>query len=106
MLLFNLFKVTSDVATDRLGSRTKTKGKFLVEKLRNNDNVIYLEDPNWKNSSMKNAHVLRDVDDNVVTVFLKKAVTIQGTSYKMPLEICQELVEISEAFENSLHILR
>ena len=55
---------------------------------------------------MNYAHVLRDVDDNVVTVFLKESVTIQETSYKLPLETCQELVEISVAFENSFHILR
>ena len=72
MFLFNLPKVTSDVAANRLGSRTKTKGTFLAEKLHNNNNVIHLEDPNWKNSSKNNAHVLRDVDDNVVTVFLTK----------------------------------
>ena len=70
-LLFNLLKVTSDVAADRLGPRTKFQGTFLAEKLCNNDNAIYLEDPNWKNSSINYAHVLRDVDDNVVTVFLK-----------------------------------
>ena len=50
--------------------------------------------------------VLRDVDDNIVTVFLKKSFTIQETSYKMPLETRQELVEISVTFEDSLHILR
>ena len=38
----------------------KIKGKFSAEK-RNNYNVIYLVDPNWKNSSMNNAHDLRDV---------------------------------------------
>ena len=70
MLLFNLLKVTSDVAAHRLDPRIKIKGKFLAEKLRNNDNVIYLEDPNLKNSSINCAHVLRDGDDNVVTVFL------------------------------------
>ena len=72
MFLLNLLKVASDVAADRLGPRTEIKGKFMVETLHNNDNVIYLEDPNWKDSSMNYAHVLRDVDDNVVTVFLKK----------------------------------
>ena len=45
--------------------------KLRAEKLLNNDNVIYLEDPNGKNSSMNYALVLRDVDDNVVKVFLK-----------------------------------
>ena len=70
VLLFNLLEVTSDVAANRLGPRTIMKGTYLAEKQRNNENVIYLEDPNWKNSSVNYAHVSRDVDDNVVTVSL------------------------------------
>ena len=105
MLLFNLLKVTFDVVANPLSPRTKIKGKLLAEKLRDNDDT-YVLDQNWKNSSKKYAPVLRDVDDNVVIVFLKKkSVTIQETSYKMPLETCQELIEVSVAFENSLHIL-
>ena len=105
MLLSNLFHVTSDVAADRLGPRTKIKGTFLAGKQRNN-NFIYLNDSSWKISSMNYANVLRDVDDIVVTVFLKKSVAILETSYKVPLETCQELVGMSVAFEDSLHILR
>ena len=71
MLLSNLFKVTSDVAADRLGPRTKIKGMLLAGKQCNN-NFICLDDSNWKISSMNYANVLRDVDDNAVTVFLKK----------------------------------
>ena len=40
MLLFNLLKVTSDVAADGFGPITKIKDKFLAEKLCNNDNII------------------------------------------------------------------
>ena len=80
MPLFNLLKLTSDVAADRPGPKTKIKGNFLAEKLRNNDNVIYLEDPNWEKFVNNYAHVLRDADDNVMTVFLKKVVTIQEAS--------------------------
>ena len=68
--------------------------------------MLLLEDPNLKSSSMNYAQVLRDADENVVTVFLKKSVTIQTTSYKMPLETGQRLVEISVASEDSFHILR
>ena len=77
-MLFGLFEVTSDVAADSLGPKTNVKGKFLAEKLCNNDTVIYLEDPNWKNSSMSSyVHVLGDSDGNVVTAFVKKSVTVQ-----------------------------
>ena len=44
------------------------------------NNVIYLEDSNWKNSSMNYADVSSDVDDNIVIVFLKKSFTIQESS--------------------------
>ena len=43
MLLFNLLEIISDVAAHRLDPRTKIKGTFLAEKLRDNDNVIYIE---------------------------------------------------------------
>ena len=89
-----------------MGPRTKVKDKFLDQKLRNKYNDIYLEDSNWKNSSMNYANALRDVDNNVVTVFLKKLVTIQETSCKMLLETNRQLVENSAAFEDSLKILR
>ena len=82
MLFLNLLQVISDVVADRLSPRTKIKGKLLAEKLLNNDNVTYLEDPNWKSSSKNCNHVLRDVADIVVTVFLKITVTIQETSYQ------------------------
>ena len=34
------------VSANLLGGRTKIKGKVMAKKLRTNDNVIYLEDPN------------------------------------------------------------
>ena len=78
----------------------------MAEKLRDYDNAIHLEDPNRKNSSINYAHILRDVDNNAMTVALEKTVNIQETLYKMPLETCQELVEISVAFEDFLHNLK
>ena len=70
VLLYNLLKVTSDVAANSLDSRTKIKGTFLAEKLIDYDNLICQVDPNWKNSSMNftRPSVLWDVDDNAVTV--------------------------------------
>ena len=38
-------KVSSVVAANCLGLRTKVKGKIFTEKMHNND-VIYIEDPN------------------------------------------------------------
>ena len=50
---------------------------------------------------MNYAYVLRDFDDNAVTLALKTSVTMQETSHKITFETCQELVEISMAFEDS-----
>ena len=44
MLLYNLLKGTLDVAANSLSPRRKIMGKFLVEKLRDNDNFIYQVD--------------------------------------------------------------
>ena len=76
----------------------------MAENLRDNDNVIEVEDLNWKNSSMNYAHASRDVDDNVVTLLLKKSVTIEEAS--CPLKHEQELAEISVTFEGSIHNFR
>ena len=44
MLLYNLLKRTLDVDANSLSPRRKIMGKFLVEKLRDNDNFIYQVD--------------------------------------------------------------
>ena len=57
-----------------------------------------------KNFAVIYAHVSLGSDDNVVTVFLQKCVTIEETacSYKMLLETYNKRMHISEAFEDSL----
>jgi len=51
---------------------------------------------------MAYAHILRDSDDNSMTVCLDEAVTITETVYKMSVETYHEIQEIAEEFEDSL----
>ena len=55
---------------------------------------------------MKFAHVLRDGDDDAVTVFLQQYVIIEETNYKMLLEPYNKRMNISEVFEDTLRNLR
>ena len=85
-LLFNLLRVTYNVSLRILGPRSKIRRDFLVETARDDDNICYSRDPNWKNGSMVYAHVLRDGNDRVVTLFLEEAVTVTETKFWMSTE--------------------
>ena len=48
------------------------------------------------------AHILRDSDDNAMTVCLDEAVTITETTYKISVEKYNEIQGIAQEFEDSL----
>jgi len=48
------------------------------------------------------AHVLRDGNDGVVTLFLEEAVTVTETKFLMSTETYGEVLEIAEQFEDSI----
>ena len=52
--------------------------------------------------SMVYAHVLRDVNDRVVTLFLEEAFTVTETKFFMSTEIYSEVLEISEQLRDSI----
>ena len=79
----NLLKVTENVSTASIGPRSKLRGDFLAETSRDEENIFYAIDPNWTGASMAYAHILRDSDDNGMTVCLDEAVAITETVYKM-----------------------
>ena len=101
-LPFNLLKVTENVSTASIGPRSKLRRDFLAETSRDEKNIFYAIDPNWTGASMAYAHILRDSDDNAMTVCLDEAVTITETVYKMSVETYHEIQEIAEEFEDSL----
>ena len=77
-------------------------GKILAETSRDEENIFYSIDPNWTGASMAYAHILRDSDDNAMTVCLDEAVTITETVYKMSVTTYHEIQEITEECEDSL----
>ena len=101
-LPFNLLKVTENASTASIGLRSKLRGDFLAETSRDEENIFYAIDPNWTGASMAYAHILRESDDNAMTVCLDEAVTIMEIVYKMSVETYHEIQEIAEEFEDSL----
>ena len=55
-LVLNLLRVTNNVSLCSLGPRSRVRGDFLVETARDDNNICYSLDPNWKNASMVYAH--------------------------------------------------
>ena len=78
------------------------RGDFLAETSRDEENIFYATDPNWTGASMAYALILRDSDDNAMTVCLDEAVTITETVFKMSVETYHEIQEIAAEFEDSL----
>ena len=101
-LPFNLLRLTNNVSPQSLGPRSRVRGDFLVETARDGYNICYSLDPNWKNASMVYAHVLRDGNDRVVTLFLEEAVIVTDTKFLMSTETYSEILEIAEQFEDSI----
>ena len=78
-LPFNLLRITHNVSLRSRGPRSRVRGDFLGESARDDDNICYSLDPNWKNASMVYAHVLQDENVRVVTLSLEEAVTVTET---------------------------
>ena len=70
------------------------RGDFLAETSRDEENIFCATDPNWTGASMAYVHILRDSDDNAMTVCLDETVTITETTYKISVETYNELQEI------------
>ena len=54
---FNLLRATHNVSLRSLGPRSRVRGDFLVETARDDENICYSLNPNWKNGPMVYAHV-------------------------------------------------
>ena len=67
-LPFNLLKITENESRTSIGQRSKLLGDFPAETSRDEENIFYAIDPNWTGASMVYAHILRDNDDNAMTV--------------------------------------
>ena len=74
----------------------------MPETSRDEKDIFYAINPNWTGASMAYAHILRDSDDNAMTVCFYETVTITETAYKISVETYNEIKEIVEEFEDSL----
>ena len=61
-------------------------GDFLAEISRDEESIFYAIYPSWTGASMAYAHILRDSDDNAMTVCLDDTVTITEAIYKISVE--------------------
>ena len=101
-LPFNLLKVTRDYGYN-ITPRTKIQGNFLVESDNLEDGAIgFREERQWKVGTLNFAHILRDQDENIVTVNLQERITLTETTYVMDKETFKELQNVSEDFEELL----
>ena len=79
-LPLNLLKITENVSRASIGPRSELRRDFLAEISRDEKNIFYAIDPNWTGASLTYAHILRDSDDNAMTVCLDETVTITETT--------------------------
>ena len=97
-LPFNLLKVTRDYGYN-ITPRTKIQ---LVEPDNLEDGAIgFQEDRQWIGGTMNFSHILRDQDENIVTVNLQERITLTETTYVMNKKTFKELQNVSEDFEES-----
>ena len=83
--------------------QTKIVGNYLVEsETLENGTVVFKETDQWRGMSMTFARILRDNDENIITVNLTERETLTGRIYLMDTETYEELKTVSEDFEESL----
>ena len=75
----------------------------MVESDNLEDGAIgFREERQWKGGTLNFAHILRDQDENIVTVNLRERITLTETTYVMDKETFKELQNVSEDFEELL----
>ena len=100
---FNIVRITKPVKRNKLGPRTKITGNFLTEKdVRDNDGRVFEENKEWKGGSMTFVHLVRDNQENVVSVYLREEVTPTNKLFIMSGDTFNEMVDLSREFEQSL----
>ena len=101
-LKFNLMLVTKHLRRDKTNLKTKICGNSLLEQEQDEEFYRFVEDEDWVNAKMAFAHVLRDDADKIVMVHLDKCVSLRSTVYCMNIETYEELVSLSDRYEESI----
>ena len=99
-LAFELLQVTSNILLAEVSHRKKIVGNFLAETENNANTVTYYRDPNWMGGSMMFKDIIRNKDNDIVFVAMQRLSTPKGTFFRMGKELQEEIVCISQDFEN------
>ena len=94
--------VTKNLRHDETNPKTKICGNFILEHEQDEEFYRFVEDKDWMNAKMAFAHVLRDDAYKIVMVLLDKCVSLRSTVYRMNIETYEELVSLSDRYEESI----
>ena len=64
--------------------------------------IVFEENKEWKGGSMTFVHLVRDNQENVVSVYLREEVTPTNKLFIMSGDTFNEMVDLSREFEQSL----
>ena len=92
----NIPRITIPVKREELEPRTKITGSFLTTELDVEENK------EWKGGSMTFVYLVRDNQENVVSVYLREEVTPTNKLFIMSGDTFDEMVDLSREFEQSL----
>ena len=102
-LPFNILQLTKDYQQDSITPMTRIKGNFLTsEDHENQEIVLFMSDPQWRNGYMLFAHALRDMDDKIVVLQMATVVRDCEVIFSITKDTFDELIQLSEMFEQSI----
>ena len=64
--------------------------------------IVFEENKEWKGGTMTFVHLVRDNQENVVSVYLREEVTPKNKMFIMSGDTFNEMVDLSREFEQSL----
>ena len=70
--------------------------------VRDNGDSVFEENKEWKGGSMTFIHLVRDNQENVVSVYLREEATPTNKLFIMSGDMFNEMVDLSREFEQSL----
>ena len=70
--------------------------------VRDNGDSVFEENKEWNGGSMTFIHLVRDNQENVVSVYLREEATPTNKLFIMSGDMFNEMVDLSREFEQSL----
>ena len=93
-------QLTKDYQQDSFTPKTRIKRNFLTsEDDENQEIVLFMSDPQWRNGYMLFAHALRDMDDKIVV--LQMATVVRDCEILFLITF-DELIQLSEMFQQPI----